>query len=294
MEQSELERTEVNGVEQSLQNLRDRTEMNGVQQSLQNLRDALNAIAENNNSCLARLQLLRERFQADTSWLFAYSNNRNSRLDRLRTALNIEIEALTSMEVQFMNTSSTIERLRDEFTIYRRQQNSRQLVSEAPAELAPTDFEIFLLREGAAPQTSSSSSSVPRQEQELFPDPSNNPIDRDINETITDASAATNSTRHNGPLSETNRNRGSLRRGRRRLATDSNEHEGEPPQLRRRRDGRFMLHPRFSGNTRTWMEIHGKFEIHFNLTEYFIQEEEEEFFLLRRDIYTLEIVYRSF
>ncbi|RLU21811.1 hypothetical protein DMN91_006187 [Ooceraea biroi] len=98
--------------------LMERSEQEEIGTTLQNLREALNAAAENNGSCLIRLQKLRERLQRQTAALFEHSNNRNSRLQLLRNALNDEIEALNNMEAQFTNTSSRIERLRDEFARY--------------------------------------------------------------------------------------------------------------------------------------------------------------------------------
>lgn len=227
---------------------RERTEENGVQQSLQNLREALNATAENNNSCLERLQQLRERLQAHTAKLFANSNSRNTRLERLRNALNVEIEALNNMEVQFTNTSSRIERLRDEFNIYRRHQRNRQLVAD-PSEITMSAAEIFAMtNQRAEPQVPSN---VPGpQEDDIFSDNLLLPDTASQDPPESSQNSAENSARQN--------RRSNVRPNRRRLySPDLVSHDEGPPRLRRRREGRGVWHPRYNTHTRTWMEIHG-------------------------------------
>ncbi|KAG7209033.1 hypothetical protein KM043_015197 [Ampulex compressa] len=94
-----------------------RSEQEGRSIPLLSLRDALNVAAENNSSCLVRLQKLRERLQAHSATLIAHSNGCSSRSQILRNALNDEIEALNNVEVQFANGNTRIERLRDEFSM---------------------------------------------------------------------------------------------------------------------------------------------------------------------------------
>ncbi|KAK2579509.1 hypothetical protein KPH14_010815 [Odynerus spinipes] len=94
--------------------------------------EALTAAAENNSSCLARLQKLRERLQAHTT-LFTHSNDRHSRLRILRNALNDELEALNNVEVQFTNRSSRVERLDDEADLNNRNLSAATRNNEQPS-----------------------------------------------------------------------------------------------------------------------------------------------------------------
>ncbi|XP_046606454.1 uncharacterized protein LOC124298456 [Neodiprion virginianus] len=256
----------------------ERTEETSIQQSLQNLRAGLNATAENNNSCLARLQQLRERLQAHAAKLFANSNNRNPILQRLRNVLNIEIEALNYMEVQFTNTSSRIERLRDEFPMYRQHQRNRNIVSN-PSEITLNEAELFAHRHNARPYnrdllpTIEGSSSGGQQDSEIFSSdllpetssylaPSSIPV-FDMRSTSEGTQAGIDNNPPQETLdrqnltAETSTVRGPVRPNRRRLGTSATGTDGEPPRLRRRREGRYLWYPQYNTNTRTWMEIHG-------------------------------------
>ncbi|KYN00117.1 Activating molecule in BECN1-regulated autophagy protein 1 [Cyphomyrmex costatus] len=136
--------------------LMERSEQEEIGTTLQNLREALNAAAENNSSCLVRLQKLRKRLQRQTATLFEHSNNRNSRLQLLRNALNDEIEALNNMEAQFTNTSSRIERLRDEFTMYGILPRNRHIVTDSSQmNLSNAEWRTLTSNDGQMPSTSS-------------------------------------------------------------------------------------------------------------------------------------------
>ncbi|XP_011872893.1 PREDICTED: uncharacterized protein LOC105564813 isoform X2 [Vollenhovia emeryi] len=138
--------------------LMERSEQEEIGTTLQNLREALNVAAENNSSCLVRLQKLRERLQRQTATLFEHSNNRNSRLQLLQNALN-EIEALNNMEAQFTNTSSRIERLRDEFTMYGILPRNRHIATDpSSVNLSEAEWRALTPNDGQMPSTSSASS----------------------------------------------------------------------------------------------------------------------------------------
>lgn len=131
--------------------------------TLQNLREALNAAAENNSSCLIRLQKLRERLQRHMT-LFDHSNNRNPRLQLLRNALNNEIEALNNMKMQFTNTSSRIERLRDEFTMYGNTPSRNHHVATDLSQMNLNEWRTITPYDGQSPSTSSSRVAIIRFE----------------------------------------------------------------------------------------------------------------------------------
>lgn len=151
--------------------LLERSEQEEIGTTLQNLREALNAAAENNSSCLMRLQKLRERLQRQTATLFERSN---SRLQLLRNALNDEIEALNNMEAQFTNTSSRIERLRDEFTMYGILSRNRHVATEpSQVNLTEAEWRGLIPNDGQLPSTSSGmpsrSSNRSHSELNVFP-----------------------------------------------------------------------------------------------------------------------------
>lgn len=151
--------TNLERLQQCQRLLMERSEQEEIGTTLQNLREALNAAAENNSSCLVRLQKLRERLQRQTATLFEHSNNRNSRLQLLRNALNDEIEALNNMEAQFTNTSSRIERLRDEFTMYGILPRNRHIATDpAQVNLNEAEWRTLTPNDGQLPTTSFASS----------------------------------------------------------------------------------------------------------------------------------------
>lgn len=151
--------TNLERLQQCQRLLMERSEQEEIGTTLQNLREALNAAAENNSSCLVRLQKLRERLQRQTATLFEHSNNRNSRLQLLRNALNDEIEALNNMEAQFTNTSSRIERLRDEFTMYGILPRNRHIATDpAQVNLNEAEWRALTPNDGQLPTTSFASS----------------------------------------------------------------------------------------------------------------------------------------
>lgn len=214
--------------------LMERSEQEEIGTTLQNLREALNAAAENNSSCLVRLQKLRERLQRQTATLFEHSNNRSSRLQLLRNALNDEIEALNNMEAQFTNTSSRIERLRDEFTMYGILPRNRQLATDpSQVNLSEAEWRVLTPNDGQMPSTSSSSSMLSSRmhdlESNVYPSTS---YAGENEERCTMWPDVNNETGENAGTSS-NRNTG--RATRRRF--DALNTEDEPPRRRKRKLG---------------------------------------------------------
>jgi len=213
--------------------LMERSEQEEIGTTLQNLREALNAAAENNSSCLVRLQKLRERLQRQTTTLFEHSNNRNSRLQLLRNALNDEIEALNNMEAQFTNTSSRIERLRDEFTMYGILPRNRHIATFAePSQinLSEAEWRALTSNDGQMPSTSSMPSMLSSRlhdlESNVFPSTS-----------YADENEERNMTWLNANNSESaNTSSRSTGRATRRRFDDLNT-EDEPPRQRKRKLG---------------------------------------------------------
>lgn len=208
--------------------LMERSEQEEIGTTLQNLREALNAAAENNSSCLVRLQKLRERLQRQTATLFEHSNNRNSRLQLLRNALNDEIEALNNMEAQFTNTSSRIERLRDEFTMYGILPRNRHIATDpSQVNLSEAEWRALTPNDGQVPSTSSAPSmlSSTLREFNVFPSTSSNTEENEERGTMW-------SNANNNDAS-TSRNTG--RATRRRF--DALNTEDEPPRRRKRKLG---------------------------------------------------------
>ncbi|XP_012280733.1 uncharacterized protein LOC105699895 [Orussus abietinus] len=267
------------GIERPLRYRRrfmERSEQEDTGFALQNLREALNATAENNNAYLARLQKLHERLQAHTSTLFAQTNNRSSRLQMLRNVLN-NIEALSNMEVQFTNTSSRIERLRDEFNMYvmlRRNSNTETepndisanetewpVGSNGPSTNSSTTLpgnvdQQSTLEMQQVPGTSGNNSSS--RSDQFAPSTSNSAAGDALEEHNVDRSATTNresSRKWNRSATRSDSTQGPAMSNRRRLEpTDTDD---EPPVRRRRRDNSRLWYSSYNSNTRTWREIHG-------------------------------------
>lgn len=211
-------------------------EQEEIRTTLHNLREALNAAAENNSSCLVRLQKLRERLQRQTTTLFEYSNNRNTRLQLLRNALNDEIEALNNMEAQFTNTSSRIERLRDKFAMYGFMPRNRHIATDpSQVNLSDAEWRALTQNDGQLPSTSSASSRI--HESTVFPSTSYNG-ENEENSAIWPESA--NDRENTNTLS---RNTGRAMRRR----FDATNTEDEPPRRRKRKLGPIML-PAYLGN----------------------------------------------
>ncbi|XP_012529388.1 putative uncharacterized protein DDB_G0282133 isoform X2 [Monomorium pharaonis] len=211
--------------------LMERSEQEEIGTTLQNLREALNAAAENNSSCLVRLQKLRERLQRQTATLFEHSNNRNSRLQLLRNALNDEIEALNNMEAQFTNTSSRIERLRDEFTMYGILPRNRHIATDpSQVNLSDAEWRALTPNDGQMPSTSSTSAMSSRLqdlESNVFPSTSySENEERD----------ATWSNANSSENANTSTSRSTGREARRRRF-DALNTEDEPPRQRKRKLG---------------------------------------------------------
>ncbi|KAM0734884.1 Activating molecule in BECN1-regulated autophagy protein 1 [Formica fusca] len=217
--------------------LMERCEQEEIGTTLHNLREALNAAAENNSSCLVRLQKLRERLQRQTTTLFEYSNNRNTRLQLLRNALNDEIEALNNMEAQFTNTSSRIERLRDEFAMYGFLPRNRHIATDpSQVNLSDAEWRALTQNDGQLPSTSSASSRI--HESTVFPSTSY-VGENEENGAIWPESA--NSRENTNTLS---RNTGRAMRRR----FDATNIEDEPPRRRKRKLGPIML-PSYIGDS---------------------------------------------
>ncbi|KAG5334499.1 AMRA1 protein, partial [Acromyrmex charruanus] len=211
--------------------LMERSEQEEIGTTLQNLREALNAAAENNSSCLVRLQKLRERLQRQTTTLFEHSNNRNSRLQLLRNALNDEIEALNNMEAQFTNTSSRIERLRDEFTMYGILPRNRHIATDSSQmNFSNAEWRTLTSNDGQMPSTSSMPSMLSSRLRDLESNvfPSTSYVDEN-EERGTSWSNANNT--ENASTSSRNTGRATRRR-----FNDLNT-EDEPPRQRKRKLG---------------------------------------------------------
>jgi len=209
----------------------ERSEQEEIGTTLQNLREALNAAAENNSSCLVRLQKLRERLQRQTTTLFEHSNNRNSRLQLLRNALNDEIEALNNMEAQFTNTSSRIERLRDEFTMYGILPRNRHIATDSSQmNFSNAEWRTLTSNDGQMPSTSSMPSMLSSRlrdlESNVFPSTSYVAENEERGTLWSNANNTENA-------STSSRNTG---RATRRRFNDLNT-EDEPPRQRKRKLG---------------------------------------------------------
>lgn len=199
--------------------LMERSEQEEIGTTLQNLREALNAAAENNSSCLVRLQKLRERLQRQTATLFERSNNR--RLQLLRNALNDEIEALNNMEAQFTNTSSRIERLRDEFTMYGILPRNRHIATDpSQVNLSEAEWRALTPNDGQMPSTSSASSMLSSRVHDL---------ESNVFPSTSYASESNNS--ENANTSSRSTGRATRRR------FDALNTEDEPPRRRKRKLG---------------------------------------------------------
>lgn len=237
--------------------LMERSEQEEIGTTLQNLREALNAAAENNSSCLVRLQKLRERLQRQTTTLFDHSYNCNSRLHLLRNALTDEIEALNNMEVQFTNTSSRIERLRDEFTMYGILPRNRHIASDpSQLNLSEAEWRALVANDEPLPSTSSGltgntlHSTLPsgtpgdlHLESDVFPSSSSDGNEARRNE---ERGTHADGNEHASTSSASNRNQNAGRATRRRFeATDT---EDEPPRRRKRKLGPPISLP-YIGNT---------------------------------------------
>ncbi|XP_072765111.1 uncharacterized protein [Anoplolepis gracilipes] len=220
----------------------ERCEQEEIGTTLHNLREALNAAAENNSSCLVRLQRLRERLQRQTTTLFEYSNNRNTRLQLLRNALNDEIEALNNMEAQFTNTSSRIERLRDDFAMYGFLPRNRHIATDpSQVNLSDAEWRALTPNDGQLPSTSSASSMLSsRIHDDLHSESSAFPSTSDVRENEENNTVWPENASGTENTSNTlSRNTG--RAIRRRF--DATNTEDEPPRRRKRKLGPIMLHP---------------------------------------------------
>lgn len=218
--------------------LLERSEQEEIGTTLQNLREALNAAAENNSSCLMRLQKLRERLQRQTATLFERSN---SRLQLLRNALNDEIEALNNMEAQFTNTSSRIERLRDEFTMYGILSRNRHVATEpSQVNLSEAEWRGLIPNDGQLPSTSSG-----------IPSRSSNRSHSELNVFPSTSSAGENGEAYPGwTTADHSENTNTSRTGRatRRRFSATNT-EDEPPRRRMRKSGSHVVLSHPIGNT---------------------------------------------
>lgn len=234
--------------------LMERSEQEEIGTTLQNLREALNAAAENNSSCLVRLQKLRERLQRQTATLFDHSYNCNTHLRLLRNALKEEIEALNNMEVQFTNTSSRIERLRDEFTMYGILPRNRHVAGDPPQlNLNEDEWRVFVTNDEPLPSTSSGlmGNTLPSRtrnnlhlESDVFPSSSSGCNETRRNE---DHSAHADGNEQASTSSGCNRNQNIGRATRRRF--DATDTEDEPPRRRKRKLGLPISLP-YIGNIR--------------------------------------------
>lgn len=227
--------------------LMERCEQEEIGTTLHNLREALNAAAENNSSCLVRLQKLRERLQRQTTTLFEYSNNRNNRLQLLRNALNDEIEALNNMEAQFTNTSSRIERLRDEFAMYGFLPRSRHVATDpSQVNLSDAEWRALTPNDGQLPSTSSASSMLSsRIHDDLHSESSVFPSTSYVGENEENGAVWPESANGNENTNTSSRNTG--RAIRRRF--DATNTEDEPPRRRKRKLGPIISISPYNGNT---------------------------------------------
>lgn len=228
--------------------LMERSEQEEIGTTLQNLREALNAAAENNSSCLVRLQKLRERLQRQTTTLFDHSYNCNSRLQLLRNALNDEIEALNNMEVQFTNTSSRIERLRDEFTMYGILPRNRHIATDpSQLSLSEAEWRALVVNDEPLPSTSSgltrntihSTLGSAEIRADLHPEsdvfPSSSTTGGSEARRNEERSAYADGNEHASTSSRNNRSLNAGRAMRRRF--DATDTEDEPPRRRKRKLG---------------------------------------------------------
>jgi len=221
--------TNLERLQQCQRLLMERSEQEEIGTTLQNLREALNAAAENNSSCLVRLQKLRERLQRQTATLFEHSNNRNSRLQLLRNALNDEIEALNNMEAQFTNTSSRIERLRDEFTMYGILPRNRHIATDSSqVNLSEAEWRALNPNDGQLPSTSFGSAGI-----------------HDVQHLEADVFPGTSSTVENEEHGASTSSRTSGRIMRRRPGATNTEDE---PSKRKKRKFGLSLSAAFTGN----------------------------------------------
>jgi len=227
---------------QRYQRLMECCEQEDIGTILRNSREALNAAAENNSSCLVRLQKLRERLQRQTTTLFEYSNNRY-RLQLLRNAIIDEIEALNNMEAQFTNTSSRIERLRDEFAMYDfLPRNQRVTTDSSQVNLNDVELRIPTPNDGQLPSTSSASMSSRIHESIVYPSTSHVRENEEIDIIWPE--------RANGSESTSSRNTGRAMRRR----FDATNTEDEPPRRRKRKLELITL-PEYLGNIFMLIEI---------------------------------------
>lgn len=226
---------------QRYQRLMECCEQEDIGTILRNSREALNAAAENNSSCLVRLQKLRERLQRQTT-LFEYSNN-CYRLRLLRNAIIDEIEALNNMEAQFTNTSSRIERLRDEFAMYDfLPRNQRVTTDSSQVNLNDVELRIPTPNDGQLPSTSSASMSSRIHESIVYPSTSHVRENEEIDIIWPE--------RTNGSESTSSRNTGRAMRRR----FDATNTEDEPPRRRKRKLELITL-PEYLGNIFMLIEI---------------------------------------
>ncbi|XP_043465249.1 probable WRKY transcription factor protein 1 isoform X3 [Leptopilina heterotoma] len=264
-----------------------RAEQEEIGTALQILREALNATAENNSACLARLQKLREHLQAHTT---------TSLQQVLRNALNDEIEALNNMEVQLTNTSSRIEMLRDELStngVLRPNQAtavSQLNFLESISVMLSNDTLRPSSRNGESSRNRSDESRTRGNESETNRTQEENNsgrteqgqetenrnedylreiVDRFLNSrenlntaeesnsnrgtaTTTTTTPREGSSRGNSTHSRS-RTQSNSRTNRRRV--DDTDTDDEPPRRRRRREGSHIWYPNYNSNSRVRIEI---------------------------------------
>lgn len=229
---------------QRYQRLMERCEQEDIGTILHNSREALNAAAENNSSCLVRLQKLRERLQRQTTTLFEYSNNRYTRLRVLRNAIIDEIEALNNMEAQFTNTSSRIERLRDEFAMYDFLPRNQHVATDSlQGNLNDVELRTPTANDGQLPSTSSAASSMSssriHDDSESIVFPSTSYVRENEENSMMWSESA------NGSENTNTSSRNTGRAMRRRF--DATNTDDEPPRRRKRKLEPIML-PSYLGN----------------------------------------------